>query len=79
VTYRQAQKNSTRWVLSTKTKPDGITKCKARLVARGFEDLEENISRYSPTVSNATQRLVPQVLPEKQWVPRTWELLSASL
>jgi hypothetical protein len=73
-------KISFRWVLSTKIKPDGSTKCKARPVARSFEDLEkENISRYSPTASNATQSLVLQILAEKQRVPRTWDFLPAFL
>jgi hypothetical protein len=73
-------KISFRWVLSTKIKPDGSTKCKARPVARGFEDLEKrNISRYSPTASNATRSLVLQILAEKQRVPRTWDFLPAFL
>lgn len=71
---------STRWVLSTKTNPDGSKKCKARLVARGFEDSEkENISRDSPVASNATQRLVLQLLAEKQWIPQSFDFLSAFL
>jgi hypothetical protein len=40
----ETNKISTRCVLSTKTNPDGSMKRKARLVARGFEDLEKEIS-----------------------------------
>ena len=71
---------STRWILSTKTNPDGTKKRKARLVARGFEDSEkDNISRDSPVASNATQRLVLQLLAEKQWIPQSYDFLSAFL
>lgn len=45
----QANKVSTRWVLSLKTNEDGSRKCKARLVASGFEDVEKDIiTRDSP-------------------------------
>lgn len=71
---------TTRWVLTLKTKEDGTKKAKARLVARGFEDLEKDvISRDSPTASNASQRLVLQVLAQKQWIPQSWDFLSAFL
>lgn len=71
---------TTRWVLTLKTKEDGTKKAKARLVARGFEDLEKDvISRDSPTASNASQRLVLQVLAQNQWVPQSWDFLSAFL
>lgn len=71
---------TTRWILSTKTNPDGSKKQKARLVARGFEDSEkENISRDSPVASNATQRMVLQLLAEKQWIPQSFDFLSAFL
>lgn len=71
---------TTRWILSTKTNPDGSKKRKARLVARGFEDVEkENISRDSPVASNATQRLVLQILAKQQWVPQSYDFMSAFL
>lgn len=60
-------KTSTRWVLSAKTKPNGSTKCKAKLVARGYEDTEkDNVNRDSPTASNAFRRFVLHLLTEKQ-------------
>ena len=37
---------SVKWVLSEKTK-EGVSKVKARLVARGFEDMERNFARQA--------------------------------
>ena len=45
---------SVKWVLSEKTK-EGVSKVKARLVARGFEDMERNFARKdSPTCGEKT-------------------------
>lgn len=62
----------TKWVLSIKTSEDDSKRHKARLVGRSFEDAEkEFISRDSPTASNATQRLILQLLAERHWVPHS--------
>lgn len=54
-----AEKVSIRWLLTLKNEENGNRKCKARLVARRFEDLEKNpITRDSPVASNASQRMV---------------------
>jgi hypothetical protein len=71
---------STRWVLTIKTNEDGSKRHKARLVARGFEDDEKNnVSKGSPVASTPSQRLVTQVLVEKQWKPNSWDYMSAFL
>lgn len=57
---------STRWVLTLKTDKNGKQK-KARLVARGFEEVgNELISRESFVASSASKRMVLQVCVEKQ-------------
>jgi hypothetical protein len=61
---------TTRWVFTIKTLEDGTKRYKARLVARRFEDDEKHRDTTdSPTAASASQRLVLQVLAEKQWVP----------
>lgn len=77
---RGANVISTRWVLSEKTKPDGTVVVKARLVARGFEDLgKATATSDAPTASAAAQRLVLAALAEKQWEPETWDFKTAFL
>jgi Reverse transcriptase (RNA-dependent DNA polymerase) len=71
---------STRWVLTVKTREDGTKRYKARLVARGFEDVERNsVTRDSPTASSGAQRLVLQALVEHQWLPTSWDFETAFL
>lgn len=75
-----ANKVSTRWVLTLKSNEDGPRKCKARLVARGFEDLEKDIiTRDSPVASNASQRLVVQACVESQFRIHSWDFKTAFL
>lgn len=76
----QANKVSTRWVLTLKTNEDGTRKCKARLVARCFEDMEKDIiTRDSPVASNASQRLVVQACVESQFRIHSWDFQTAFL
>jgi Reverse transcriptase (RNA-dependent DNA polymerase) len=71
---------TTRWVFTIKTKEDGTKRYKARLVARGFEDDErDKVTRDSPTAANSSQRLVLQVLAERQWTPTSWDFETAFL
>jgi hypothetical protein len=66
--------------MSIKTKEDGTRRYKARLVARGFQDIErENVTRDSPVASTSSQRLVLQMLAERQWVPTSWDFDTAFL
>lgn len=70
----------TKWVLSVKTKADGSHKGKALVVACGFEGAEkERMFRDSPTASNATQRLLFQLLAERQRLLQSWDFLSTFL
>jgi hypothetical protein len=71
---------TTRWVFTIKTKEDGTKRCNARLVARCFEDDERSrVTRDSRTAANSSQRLVLQVLAERQWVPTSWDFETAFL
>lgn len=59
---------STMWVVTLKTEENGKRKCKARLVARGFEDAEKDIiPQDSADASNASHRVVLQDCVEKQY------------
>jgi Reverse transcriptase (RNA-dependent DNA polymerase) len=71
---------STRWVISKKINDDGTWRSKAKLVARGYEDKEEDrVSSDSPVASSAAQRLVLALLAEKQWIPNSWDFTTAFL
>jgi Reverse transcriptase (RNA-dependent DNA polymerase) len=71
---------STRWVISKKMNDDGTWRSKARLVARGYEDKEnDRVSSDSPVASSAAQRLVLAFLAEKQWIPNYWDFTTAFL
>jgi hypothetical protein len=69
-----------RWGFTIKTREDGTKRNKARLVARGFEDDEKaNVTRDSPTAENSSQRMVLQILAEKQCIPTSWDFETAFL
>jgi Reverse transcriptase (RNA-dependent DNA polymerase) len=70
---------STRWVFTIK-KGMSETRFKARLVARGYEDAEnENISSDSLVASAAAQQLVLAACAERQRIPRFWDFSTAFL
>jgi Reverse transcriptase (RNA-dependent DNA polymerase) len=71
---------STRWVISKKMNDDLTRRSKARLVARGYEGKEKDrVSSDSPVASSTTQRLVPALLAEKQWISNSWDFTTAFL
>ena len=65
---------STRWVLTSKE--DG--RKKARLVARGFEELEK-IQSDSPTISKSVMRMFLAICSTLQWKVKTTDIKSAFL
>jgi len=65
---------STRWVITTKQ--DGGKK--ARLVARGFEELEI-IQSDSPTISKSVMRVFLSICTRLEWTVRTTDIKSAFL
>lgn len=70
---------STRWICNLKDTPDG-TIHKARLVARGFEEIDkENLPKDSPTCGSDSLRLVLAVLAQRQWQTHTMDIKTAFL
>jgi ribonuclease HI len=65
---------STRWVITTKE--DGSKK--ARLVARGFEELDK-IQSDSPTISKSVMRVFLSICSTLEWTVRTTDIKSAFL
>lgn len=69
---------SNRWVLTLKTEEDGCCNCKARLVARDFEDMEkESFTGASSVASCALQRLVLHAYVERQYRVHRWDFKNA--
>jgi Reverse transcriptase (RNA-dependent DNA polymerase) len=57
---------------------DGAWRSKARIVARGYEDKErDRVSSDSPVALSAAQRLVLELLAEKQWISNSWDFTTA--
>lgn len=70
---------STRWICTLKEVNEGIIP-KARLVARGFEELDkDNIPKDSPTCSTEALRLVLSVFAIKHWKPHSIDIKTAFL
>lgn len=70
---------STRWVISEKVK-DGSTVVKARLVARGFEEVDKHVIRKdSPTCSKENMRLILIIAATNHWKIKSLDIRSAFL
>ena len=70
---------STRWICSLKDTPAG-TIHKARLVARGFEEINrDDIPKDSPTCGTDSLRLVLAVIAQRGWRTRTMDIKTAFL
>ena len=69
---------SVRWVVTEKV-IDGMTKIKARLVARGFEENTESLRKDSPTCSKETVRILLSLASLKSWDCHTVDVRSAYL
>ena len=71
---------SSRWVHTIKVTDEGVTKAKARLVARGFEDPDlGDILTASPTCGKGMWRLAVQILANRRWMPHCLDITSAFL
>ena len=66
---------STRWVITTKTKGDNF---KARLVARGFEELV-NHQVDAPTVNKTSLRILFTICVSNNWIIESLDITSAFL
>ena len=69
---------STRWVVTEKLR-DGEPVLKARLVARGFEENTEELTKYSPTCSKEAVRLAISIASSEGWECHTIDVKSAYL
>lgn len=70
---------STRWVCSLKETAKGIVP-KARLVARGFEELNiQELQKDSPTCASESLRLLLAVICQKHWTVHSMDIKSAFL
>ena len=69
---------STRWVCSLKNTPNGAIP-KARLVARGFEEPNDDIQKYSPTCAHESLRLIMALTAQYQWSLHSMDIKTAFL
>ena len=70
---------STRWVCTLKQTKDGI-RPKARLVARGFEEINnKQIPKDSPTCGKESLRLIIAIIAHNRWRPRSMDIKTAFL
>ena len=68
---------SSRWVHTIKVTDEGVTKAKARLVARGYEDPDlGDILTASPTCGKGMWRLAVQILANRRWMPHCLDITS---
>ena len=66
------------WVVWMKPQDEGDPECRARLVARGYEE-EYEVPSDSPTVDKASIRLILMICAARKWVVRTSDVKSAFL
>jgi hypothetical protein len=69
---------STKWVCTLKDTPDGILP-KARLVARGFEEMTTDLPKDSPTCSTESLRVILAIFALKHWRPKSIDIKTAFL
>ena len=68
---------STRWICSMKSTPDGFVP-KARLVARGFEELNVT-QKDSPTCAHESVRLIMAISAQNKWKLHSMDIKTAFL
>ena len=69
---------SVRWVYKEKVDESGSMK-KARLVARGYEELNDNILTDSPTCNKDSLRVVISIIASKEWAVNSLDIKAAFL
>ena len=70
---------SVRWVCGMKSCENGYSYPKARLVARGFEEDNQNLNKESPTCSKDSFRVINAIVAQKQWKLNTIDIKTAFL
>ncbi|XP_062409954.1 uncharacterized protein LOC134100639 [Sardina pilchardus] len=70
---------STRWVCTLKETPDGVAP-KARLVARGFEEIKtEELPKDSPTCASESLRMIMAIICQRKWQLNSMDIKAAFL
>ena len=70
---------STRWICTLKETTDGIIP-KARLVVRGFEEMDkEGIPTDSPTCGKDSLRVILSIFAQNKWLPHSMDIKTAFL
>ena len=69
---------STRWVYTLKSTAEGIEP-KARLVARGYEEYNNDIQTDSPTCAHESLRVIISVLANRSWKIHSMDIKTAFL
>lgn len=70
---------STRWVCTLKEMPDGVIP-KARLVARGFEEINtQELPKDSPTCASESLKMIMAVICPKKWQLNSMDIKAAFL
>ena len=69
---------STRWICTLKEKEGNLVP-KARLVARGFEEIDSNVQKDSPTCAGESLRIVLAVIAQRQWKVNSMDIKTAFL
>lgn len=76
---REGQKIiSTRWIVTEKMK-EGKNICKARLVARGFEEQKDENLNESPTCSSEVLKMTLAIINKNKWECKTIDVKTAYL
>ena len=78
VEYRNQSTMSVRWILTFKNTESGIIP-KVRLVARGFEEENENIITESPLCSRDALRILTAITAQRSWKLNTIDIKTAFL
>ena len=70
---------SCRWVITEKGNPDGRSRIKARLVARGFEEDTSGVQTDSPTCGKESLRVVLAIAASQSWSCHSIDVKAAFL
>ena len=78
VKNREQRTINTRWVVTEKIK-EGKAACKARLVARGFEEYNKQLETEAPTCSPETLKLCIAKILQEWWIEKSIDVKTAYL
>ena len=79
VLYENQKRISVRWVCGMKSCENDYIYARARLVARGFEEDNQNVNKESPARSKDSFRVINAIVAQKQWKLNTIDIKTAFL